>query len=265
MHLHSRRLGRRGGRPALLAHCFLSHGGGWARLVSALPAPPDALAPDLPGHGRSPVPQDPGDFHALVAGALGGLVAQPSLLIGHSFGAAALLRLALHRPDCASGLVLIEPGFFAAAAGMAEHAPYLAQEAPMHAAMRAGDPQQAARHFLGLNPGSPAYETLRPPIRAAMAARMPLIVASHAGLHQDSGGLLAPGLMEAFDVPVLLIVGSETTPIFHAMSRVLAARLKRAERAVIGGATHMAPVSHPAETAAVIHDWMQRTGQIPSP
>ncbi len=259
--LHGRRLGKPWGQPALLAHCFLSHGGIWARLIAALPAPLDALAPDLPGHGKSPMPADPGDFHALVAEAIGGLVTQPSLLIGHSFGAASLLRHALHHPAQATGLVLIEPGLFAIARDEPEHAPYLAQEAPMHAAVQGGDLAQAARHFLALNPGSPDYDALAEPVQMAMAAQMLLVVACVAGLHEDSGGLLAPGLMEGFDVPVLLMVGSETTPIFHAMVRALARRLPRAEIAVIAGAGHMVPASHPREAAAAIQGWMQRTGQ----
>ena len=39
-----------------------------------------------------------------------------------------------------------------------------------------------------------------------MARQITLITAMDAGILQDSGGLLAPGLMEGFDVPVLLIL-----------------------------------------------------------
>lgn len=263
--MHSRRFGKPAGRPALLAHCFLGHAGSWKPLVEALPAPLDALAPDLPGHGRSPMPADPGDFHALAAEALGALITRPSLLIGHSFGAAALLRHALLHPASASGLVLIEPVFFAVARAAPEYAPYHADEARVHAAVAAGDLVGAARAFLALNPGSPDFDRLPEPAQAAMAAQMALVTATRAGLFEDSGGLLRPGVMETFTAPVLILLGADTTPIFHATAKALLERLPDATASVIPGAGHMAPITHAPETAAAIHDWMQRTGQGAAP
>ena len=258
--LHSRRLGRPGGQPALLAHCFLGHGGSWKALVEALPGKLDALAPDLPGHGRSPMPEGPGDFHALTAEALGALVERPSLLIGHSFGAASLLRFALANPARVKGLVLIEPVLVAAAEGAPEHADYCRAEAPMQAAIEAGDLAGAARIFLAMNPGSPEYDALPEPARRAMAAQMRLVAAARDGVFGDSGGLLRPGLMEGFAPPVLLVTGARTVPVFHAVVRGLTRRLPNAESAVIPGAGHMLPVTDPQATAGAIHGWMRRHG-----
>ncbi|MCC0077851.1 MAG: alpha/beta hydrolase [Rhodobacter sp.] len=258
--LHGQRLGTPGAPPAVLAHCFLGNGGSWRRLLAAM-APLDALSLDLPGHGASPMPDSPGDFHALTADAITAQVAQPSLLIGHSFGAASMLRHALHHPQTVTGLVLIEPVFFAAARGMPAYDPYRESERALHGAVRAGDLEHAAREFLALNPGSPSWESLPAPVQRQMAAQMPLVSATEPGLFGDSGGLCAPGVMEGFDPPVLLLVGSGTTPIFHATVKALAQRLPRAEVAVIPGAGHMVPISHPTETAQVIDAWIRRTGQ----
>lgn len=248
--------------PAVLAHCFLGHSGTWGRFVEALETPLDALAFDMPGHGRSPMPADPGDFHALVAGVVGALVQGPTLMIGHSFGAASILRHALHQPQTATGLVLIEPVFFAAAEGRPEYAPYRAQETALHAAVASGDLVDAARAFLALNPGSPVFDSLPEPVQAAMASQMALVAATGAGLFGDSGGLTAPGVLEGFDRPVLLLIGSGTTPIFRATVGALAERLPRAEVVVIEGAGHMVPISHAAQTAAAVQDWLQRTDQV---
>lgn len=258
--LHSRRLGDPGGQPALLAHCFLGHSGSWARLIEALPVPLDALAFDMPGHGRSPMPDAPGDFHALVAGAVGALADRPGLMIGHSFGAASMLRHALDRPDTVTGLVLIEPVAFCAAEGEPEYTAYRQQETALHDAVSGGDLPEAARQFLALNPGSPDYDALPPPVQAMMAGQMRLVAATGAGLFQDSGRMMAPGRLEGFGAPVLIVLGAGTTPIFQAVARRLLARLPRGELAVIEGASHMAPVSHPEATAAAVHGWMQRQG-----
>ena len=258
--LHSRKLGDPQGRAALLAHCFLGHSGGWGRLIEALPTPLDALAFDMPGHGRSPMPDAPGDFHAMVAAAVGAFVQGPSLMIGHSFGAASMLRHALDRPETVTGLVLIEPVVFCAAFGQPEYGPYRQQEQALHDAVITGNLPEAARQFLALNPGSPVFDALPPPVQAVMAAQMRLVAATVDGLFHDSGRMMAPGRLEGFSAPVLIVLGSDTTPIFQAVARGLVARLPRAEVAVIAGAGHMAPISHPEGTGAAIHGWMQRNG-----
>lgn len=258
--LHSRKLGDPQGRAALLAHCFLGHSGGWGRLIEALNTPLDALAFDMPGHGASPMPQDPGDFHAMVAGAVGAFATGPHLMIGHSFGAASMLRHALDHPETVTGLVLIEPVVFCAAFDQPEYAPYRQQEQALHDAVVAGDLPEAARQFLALNPGSPVFDTLPAPVQALMAAQMRLVAATVDGLFHDSGRMMAPGRLESFAAPALIVLGSGTTPIFQAVARGLTARLPHAEVAVIDGAGHMAPVSHPKATAAVLDGWLQRHG-----
>lgn len=260
--VHITRYGTPGARPTLLAHCFLGHGGTWGRLLEAIDAPLDALAFDMPGHGKSAMPAQPGDFHAQVSAMVTGFVTRPSLLIGHSFGGASVLRHALGHPETVTGMVLIEPVFFAAARGMAAFEDYARQEDGLREAVEGGRPEDAARYFLSLNVGSPEWDSLPPGAQAAMAAQMPLLVATEAGLFGDSGNLLAPGLMEGFEAPVLLLAGSQTTPIFKAAIKGLQARLGNCETVIVEGAGHMAPITHPVQTGAVIRDWMARTGQL---
>lgn len=258
--IHATHLGAPDGLPAVLAHCFLGHSGSWAAFVQASNPQPDALAFDLPGHGRSPMPDDPGDFHAMCAGVVAQVVERPALLIGHSFGAASLLRYALHNPEMVLGLVLIEPVFFAAGQNEPEYDPYVATEKPLHDAILAGDLEQAAKHFLSLNVGSPDWEKLPEPVRQLMARQMRLVGAAVEGLFEDSGGLLEPGLMESFTPPVLLINGEKTTGIFHATVRGLAQRLANVRCVEIAGAGHMVPISHPVETARAVDTWRAENG-----
>mgnify|MGYP000849760471 CR=1 FL=1 len=257
----TRRLGDPQGLPALLAHCFLGHGGTWGRMLAAMGVPLDALAFDMPGHGQSPMPADPGDFHALVAGVVGDLVRRPSLMIGHSFGGASVLRHALHHPETVTGMVLIEPVAFCVARDEPEFAAYAPVEFALHRVIEQGGLVEAARQFLALNPGSPEFDSLPPAAQAQMAQQMRLALATVQGLFGDSGGMARPGGLESFTAPVLLMLGSETTPIFRATVRALAARLPHAEVVVIEGAGHMLPISHPEETGRHLRDWRERTGQ----
>lgn len=230
-------------------------------MLDAIGVPLDALAFDMPGHGQSPMPEDPGDFHALVAGVIGDLVERPSLMIGHSFGGASILRHALHRPDTVTGMVLIEPVAFCVAQAEPEFAAYAPVEFALHRVIEQGGLAEAARQFLALNPGSPEFDSLPAAVQAQMAAQMRLARATVQGLFGDSGAMARPGGLESFAAPVLLMLGSETTPIFLATVRALAARLPNAEVAVIEGAGHMVPISHPEETGRRLRDWLERTGQ----
>ena len=264
--LATTRLGAPGGRPALLAHCFLGHAGSWKGLVGQLADAPAALAFDLPGHGRSPFPAAPGDFHAEVAALIPGLIAQAApdgaavLGMGHSFGGAVLLRHALAQPETVAGLVLVEPVFFAAARGTPEWDRWMTDEAPVHAALAAGAPEAALRVFLEQNSDGTPWEAIPERARAALARLIPLVSATKSGLIDDTGDLLAPGRMDGFDRPVLLLSGTASPPIFRAICQGLAARLPRAEMAVVEGAGHMLPITHAAEVARIIDGWRGRHG-----
>ncbi len=67
------------------------------------------IAPDRPGHGRSPSPGRPDDAEAdgeWVAELLG----DGAHLVGHSFGGCVALAAAARRPEAVHSLTLIEPG-----------------------------------------------------------------------------------------------------------------------------------------------------------
>jgi lipase len=254
--IHSSRMGRPGGIPAVLTHCFLGHSGTWPRLLASMEAPLDAIAFDMPGHGRSAEWSGQGDLAAEVAGLIGERAGREALLAGHSFGGAAALRFALENPARTTGVVLIEPVLFAAAKDEPEYAPYLADEAGLHAALAAGDMDRAGQEFMALNGDADAWAALPPPQRAQIARQMRLVAASVAGVHDDSGGLLVPGRLEALDRPVLLLDGAASPPTFGAVSRALARRLPRARRATVPGAGHMGPITHTAAVAAEIDLWI---------
>jgi len=260
------RVGTPGARPALLAHCFLGHAGTWDRLVSRLTAPLDGLAFDLPGHGRSPMPDHVEDFlaevGALVPGLLTLLPPGPDgvLAMGHSFGGALMLRQAVMSPGTVGALVLIEPVFFAAARGCAEFDRWQAEDAPLQAHLAAGRPDLAAQMFLQQNGDGTPWDRLPARQRDAILRLIALMPGTAPGLIDDSGGLLAPGRIEGFDRPVLLLAGSDSPPVYRAICRALADRLPQARLSIVDGAGHMLPITHTRQVAACIDAWLDETG-----
>ena len=105
--------------PSLaLIHGALAHGRVWAPLLEALQPEAVPIRIELPGHGDAEDWDRGRDFtDQAVELALSAMPREPVPLIGHSYGAAVALRIAVERPYRVSSLVLIEPPFYAAVKG----------------------------------------------------------------------------------------------------------------------------------------------------
>jgi putative magnesium chelatase accessory protein len=97
---HVQRAGRGRGRPvALLVHGTAGATHAWHAMLPRLAERFEVIAPDLPGHGFTEAPPRdrltlPG-MAADLAALLAALDVRPRLVVGHSAGAAVLLRMAL--------------------------------------------------------------------------------------------------------------------------------------------------------------------------
>lgn len=95
---------------------LLIHGAGGTHLdwPAELRRMPDmnAIAPDLPGHGRSKAPARASisAYAADMTGLLDTLKIPKAILLGHSMGGAIVQTMALHAPDHVVGLILIGTG-----------------------------------------------------------------------------------------------------------------------------------------------------------
>lgn len=249
------------GKPqnALAIHCSLAHAGAWSNLAAALPELA-ITAPDLPGHGHSAAWDGQELLHDVATAAghdlLGRLCALqdgPVDLLGHSFGATVALRLALEAPQFVRRLVLIEPVLFSIALDSSEFAEFSAGYRAVDALIDR-DPEQAAALFHGAW-GYGSYGHLPAPQQRYMADRMPLIRAQNPVLLEDRPGLIAPGRLESFVAPVLLLEGGKSPAIIPVIQSRLAARLPCARREIIAPAAHMLPLTHAARCAACIGDF----------
>lgn len=96
------------GHPIVFLHGFAGTGADWDHVKADLPAGWRAIAPDLPGHGESPLPpaisfeKFPGMMDAL----LDSLEAKSAVFVGYSLGARLALSLAAHLPQRVDGLIL---------------------------------------------------------------------------------------------------------------------------------------------------------------
>lgn len=251
-----------GDRRALALHCTMAFGGAWKGLSDALPDL-TLVAPDMPSHGRSADWDETSDFGDTVYQAsLNAMDDTPMDVIGHSFGAVTALRIAAAHPEKVRSLTAVEPVFFAVA--LADQPDTLArhdQDArPFLDAIEAGDREQAARTFNRMwSADAPPWDSLPARNRAAMVRAIHVVPDTHALLYDDAAGLLVPGALDACEIPTVVIRGEHAHPAIIATNDGLVARMPGATASVIGGAGHMAPISHPADVAAVLRGLLDRS------
>lgn len=249
------------GPGVVCVHCNASSSAQWRGLMDRLAPRFHVLAGDSHGAGRGPSwPVDRTlrlqDEVALLQPLIE-RTAQPLALVGHSYGGAVALLAALqHRP---SALVLYEPTLFAL---LDEEAPspneadgirQTVADAAAHLAR--GDRSAAAGRFIDfwMGDGSWAHtpENRRAPIEDAIA-------------HVQGWGtalFTQPTPLSDFaalDVPVLLMVGSESPASSRGVARLLASVLPRRQLLQLEGLGHMGPVTHPDRVNAIIEDFLRR-------
>ena len=243
-----------GPRNAFLIHCSLASSAAWGGLARHLSGALTMTAMDMPGHGRSADWDNRGEIQGVTAQIAADFLQAPTDLIGHFFGATVALRLAVERPELVRTLILIEPVFFAVAIAdqpdiARDHA---VESAEFEAAMAAGDFWEAARTFTELWGDGTPFSDLPAQQQKELARQMPLVGAGMQALYHDAGNMLSPGQLERVSQPVLLVEGNSSPGIIGAVCEGLERRLPSARRAVIGGAGHMAPITHAREVSAEI-------------
>ncbi|SFD52872.1 Pimeloyl-ACP methyl ester carboxylesterase [Sulfitobacter brevis] len=251
-----------GPRRAMALHCNLAHGGAWGGVARALDDQLTLIAPDMPSNGRSPDWDEVSDFSDTVyCTALETMDDAPMDVMGHSFGAAVAVRLAVEHPDRVRSLTLFEPVLFSIAQAdapesMVEHE---AQAADFYDAYESGDREEAARRFNRMWSDGPAWANLPERSRAAMIRAIPVVPATQDFLFRDSAGLLAEGVLEGCAIPALVMRGEDTLSVVKETNKGLARRLPNAAEVVIEGAGHMGPITHPQEVAEAIAGLLARS------
>ena len=220
----------------------------FASTVAALSVDHTVVIWDQLGHGRSEAPEDP-DAYSVAASleAMHSLLqragAGPAVLLGHSLGGYLSLEYALAQPDDVRALVLVDTG-----PGYRSHRG------------RAQWNEMAERYAAGLDArgleslsGSPELSAARHPGAVGLAHSARRV------LPQVDGHVIEA--LPSIAVPTLVVVG-EFDEAFLAGSRYMAEKIPGAELAVITGAGHAPPVTHPAEFNAVLREFL---GRLDSP
>ncbi len=220
---------RRGsGPPIVFIHGMGTSSATWQRCMELLEDRFSVVAPDLLGHGGSPVPDDPGEYtrdRALddlddVLADIAVDVDTPAVLVGHSLGGYLALAHAATRPGVVRGVVVLNtgPGY--------------------------RDPVKREEWNDRSRRNAPRFG-------------VPLQVTT-LNLQEDS--VVMDRLAET-TTPTLVLAGSDDRPEYTGAGEYLQRKMPDARLAVVEGGGHsMHEDSHAAEVADLIADFVGRLG-----
>ena len=222
----------------VLLHSALGDSRLWRRQVEALRPRFEVVTPDLPGWGRTPLPDQPFSFVDAVAEHL------PAALVGNSFGGAVALRTALAHPDRVSKLVLVDAGLPAWDYTEEMRSYWAAEEA----AIDAGDLDAATQINLDFWIAPELHDEVRPQQRLAFELQT----------EHEEPEVLWPELppLSSLTVPTLVIVGELDKGDFRAIAQHLAEEIPDADLAVVPGAGHLVGLDQPEELNALLLEFL---------
>jgi len=237
----------------------------WRQLVAQTAQSWRILAPDLFGYGGTPLPEAEAQPASILQaemdllGALLGQVEGTVHVVGHSYGGAVALELALLHPARIAALAVYEPVMFALLRDSENQDAWreivdVGQRMVDLAA--AGDLRQAASDFLAywIMPG--AFEAMPEPQQATLTAGMHKVAAEFGALLQRRD---ARPDFSALTMPLLLLCGSDTTRAARGVSAELRRLLPAADVRDVAGGRHMAPLQQPDLVNPLLLDFLNRT------
>lgn len=251
------------GPGVVCLHANASSSSQWRALMDRLAPRFHVLAADAYGAGKSPPwPTERAvalsDEVALLEPVLA-RAGSPFTLVGHSYGAAVALVAAVRRPERVHALALFEPTCFSlvdAAFPRPNDAAGIRRAVELaSAAHAAGQPGLAAEHFIDywMGPGS---------WRATPDARRGPIEGAVRNVQGWAGALFGePTPLSAFaalDLPVLLMIGSDSPASSRAVGRLLVQALPQVTLREFEGLGHMGPITHPDTVNETIEDFLVR-------
>jgi pimeloyl-ACP methyl ester carboxylesterase len=177
-------------------------------------------------------------------------------LIGVSYGADIVLRLAVDHPELSRTLVVTEPALFSwlsmLPGGAHLFAEYAAMMRPAKQAVQNGDWERGIRFYIDSFMGVGLYDQLPASVLARIRDNIRLLSLEPTEM-SDIGQEITREEAATIQAPTLVLTGDDSPEMFTLVSQELARHLPKAEQAQIEDASHLLHVMNPpAYNAAVL-------------
>ncbi len=242
-------------------HCSGASGAMWQALRDALGGDTCFWAPDL--YGAAGGPEWPGEgafsLDAEAAPIIGAMdsSAHSFHLVGHSYGGAVALYVALKRPNRTASLTLYEPASFhlLKAADGIEYGEILWLARDVDALLLRGDHRGAMKRFVNYWNGAGAWDLMSPDAQRALMQWAPKAALDFRALLEGPG---ASSRFDWLDVPCHVASGERSPDPVREIARILCDQMPNSAMSVLPGAGHMGPITHGAEVAARMASHIRR-------
>jgi pimeloyl-ACP methyl ester carboxylesterase len=245
-----------GSGPALvLVPGSCSTGAAWRPVMKALDGEFRFITTSLLGYGATAERRTEGDpsvlreaevLEAVIEKAGGGVH-----LVGHSFGGAVALIVAMRKRVPIASLTVLEAPLPSLLGHCGEEAHFRAfhdMTDAYFASWRAGD-REAIRTMIDFYGGEGTYASWPERVRAYAVESTPVNVLDWACAYNEP---LSPEMLAAIDVPVSVAVGAQSHPAICRANGLVAMSIKGSTFKTIGGAAHFMISTHPAQVAELI-------------
>jgi len=239
------------GERVVFLHSGAGQASDWNRVTSELSAGHRCAALDFYGCGRTPPWPGPAamtvdDQAHLVAELIRSLGA-PVHLVGHSYGGAIVLRLAVTQPELLRTVAVIEPQCYPL---LREQGDPLFEDCrsrweSFRAAEERGQPEHGWRMFIDYYSGDGFWDRLRPEVREKLLGTPK--IESWAVLFSNPTTIAD---LRRTRMSALVLCGDATTDPERRMCQILSHALPAASLGMIARAGHMSPMTHPKEVSA---------------
>ena len=177
----------------------------------------------------------------------------PIQLVGHSYGGAIALRLALRWPSRFDTLTLIEPAVYP----FLRHAGLDSLAADVEAVndsfierVRRNERQSAFESYYEYyNGGAGSWSQLDASVRAKLVSIAGTVATALAAVHASPTELSE---CSKVSMPTMMVRGSATDRVHSCLSELIAKEIPGAKLETIQGARHMLTLSHPSTLASLI-------------
>lgn len=233
------------GPSVVCLHSSGSSSSQWRRLIEDQQASHRLVAFDFHGHGRSPgfagaAYELRTESEAVLQALLPSIA--PIHLVGHSYGGAVALDLAVRHPERFASVTVFEPVLFALLdPDSAEFREITSVGRSIVRAARAGEFRMASAAFIDYWNGPGSWSGLAAENQDRVSARIGPVARHFEALFADP---LPFDRMRRLRVPTLVLVGDQSPAPPRAVSRCLGA-LPFVTVETLPGVGHMGPITHP--------------------